>query len=245
MATGRGAWNARGAGGTKQYKDQHKPGPYYFLGSGYLNPGRSVRTPDEYAVHKAVLAYQRAAARRLKRTIEFDGLFGPQTYETILAFQKLHPEVGIWGGVGPDTSKALLYPDLWRVVRIQTAGINSKITPALVSGTIRHESLWDAGAVGYLDPTDLGLAQINGRAHPDMPTHVRLDPLAAFKFIVDYYNVSLRIFKNNLRDAVAAYNLGGAGARAWIAAGRPTWWQPRGSTSPRNMQDYIDSILAG
>lgn len=244
MANGRGAWNVSGAGGTKKYKDATRPGPYYYLGTGKKPVGRP-RTNDEYAVHLAVVAYQRALRRRLKlgSNILIDGVFGRQTSDYVLQFQNLHPEVGVWGGIGPDTSEALLKPDLINVVKNQAD--NALITPQIVSGTIRHESLWDAGAVGYLDPTDLGLAQINGPSHPDLTVAQRLAPLTAFAFVVSYYEAALIRFDNNVRDAIASYNLGAGGTRSWIADGRPDIWTPTGQTRPRNVKEYIDSILAG
>lgn len=242
--SGRGAWNVQGVGGTKQYKDSTKPGPYYYLRTGY--PGTSPRTADEYAVWKAVLAYQKAVARRLSISLTFDGLFGPQTSAAVLKFQNLNPLVGIWGGIGPDTSRALLIPDLKSTLAKKISnGSNSLITPNIVSGTVKKESLWDAGAVGYYDPNDLGLGQINGPAHPLLTKDQRLDPIVTFGFIVDYYNLALANLKNNVRDAIASYNLGSGGVKAWISDGRPDVWTPAGETRPREVKLYIDTILAG
>jgi soluble lytic murein transglycosylase-like protein len=122
---------------------------------------------------------------------------------------------------------------------------NSRITPKIVSGTVNHESMWDAGAVGYLDDSDLGLAQINGTAHPDLSRVERLNPLVAFDFVVRYYENALSQLDNNVRDAIASYNLGIGGARRWISQGRPQWYTPEGASRARNVWQYIDSILAG
>ena len=116
---------------------------------------------------------------------------------------------------------------------------------AVCSGTIRRESLWDAGAVGYTDPRDVGLAQINADAHPEWDTKTRLEPMNAFNFIVDYYNESLEYFNGNVRDSVASYNLGRGGASQWIKAGRPDIWIPGGSSTARDVKGYIDSIIRG
>jgi peptidoglycan hydrolase-like protein with peptidoglycan-binding domain len=180
----------------------------------------------------------------MQTDIVTDGLFGPQTEDAIYAFQEAHEdETGTpWGGVGPDTSKALLYPDLTRIVKSYE---NPKITPAIVSGTIRHESNWDAGAVGYIDDRDVGLAQINAEAHPDWTVAERLSPLPCFEFVTEYYIYALGQLNGNIRDAIASYNLGVGGARTWIRAGRPDSWTPAGSTTPRDVKGYIDSILKG
>lgn len=240
---GRGAWPANGAGGTKKYKDASRPGSYYFYGSGAKPEGRS-RTADEYAVYRAIKAYQKALNKYFgRKALEVDGYFGVQTQDAVFQFQTYNPQTGRpWGGIGPDTSKALLRPALDKVMAKVD---NPMITANMVSGTINHESMWDAGAVGYTDPDDLGLAQINGRAHPDLSRAQRLTPSTAFQFIVDYYSISLAQLAGNQRDAVAAYNLGVGGARTWIRAGRPDIWTPAGSTTPRNVKGYIDNILEG
>lgn len=236
--TGRGAWPANGAGGTKKYKDATKPGPYYYLGAGEA----STDDPNGFAVKQAVKAYQRALRRRQgNKNIVVDGIFGKQTSRAVTHFQEKHPEVGTpWGGIGPETSKALLYPDMLAVVKKR----NFKY-PNLVSGTINSESFWDAGAVGYIDETDLGLAQINGPSHPDLSDRERLRPNVAFNFIIDYYNNAFSQLGNDLDLVVASYNLGIGGARTWDRAGRPDLYTPPGSTRERNMRRYIDNILAG
>lgn len=241
--SGRGAWSASGLGGTRKYKDGSKPGPYYYLGTGTAPKGRE-RNADEYAVWRAVMAYQAALNRHLGTTLALDGILGPITSSRITQFQELNEATTgtPWGGIGPESSEALLYPLLRS--RVANAG-DSRISVTLISGTVRHESLWDAGAVGFLDPNDLGLAQINGPSHPKLGSDARLDPKVAFDFVIDYYRNALTTFKGNLRDAVASYNLGAGGTRSWIAAGRPDSWTPDGSDRPRDVKGYIDSILKG
>lgn len=233
--TGRGAWPANGLGGTKKYKDSTRPGPYYYLGSG--GPSDD---PNENAVYHAVRAYQKALNNRLGIDLKIDGVFGPATSQAVTRFQRRHPEVGIWGGIGPDTSRALLYPTMVAVVNKQ--GFKY---PNLVSGTIKTESYWDAGAVGYLDETDVGLAQINAQSHPEWSTAERLKPKRCFKFIIHYFNNAFNQLGNDLDLVVSSYNLGIGGARVWDRAGRPDIYTPPGADRPRNVRKYIDNIVAG
>lgn len=239
---GRGAWNNAGVGGTKKYKDGDTPGPYYYLGTGKKPSGRR-RTNDEYAVYRAVIGYQRALNRRMGAKLTVDGYFGPETSAAVTKFQEKHSDqTGTpWGGIGPESSEALLTPDVKKIVTTR----DTDVTLEMVTGTVRHEGIWDCGAVGYLDTTDLGLAQINGKAHPTMTKRQRLNPMFAFNFIIDYYENALNQLDGNIRDAVASYNLGIGGARSWIAAGRPDTWTPAGQTRPRDVKGYIDRILKG
>lgn len=239
---GRGAWNNAGKGGTKAYANPEKPGPYYYLGTGSLPTKDS---QDNKVVHLAVKAYQRALNRRLgdKYTVVVDGIFGPQTVSAVTRFQSKNPGLVVWGGIGPDTSKYLLLKDLERVVERFSKW--EQLSATVVSGLIRHESGWDVGAVGYADPNDVGLAQINGPSHPSMTTAQRVQPINAFKFIINYMNNALAHFDGNLRDAVASYNLGIGGADRWISQGRPDMYTPKGSTKARDVKYYIDTVLQG
>lgn len=244
MANGRGAWPVSGLGGTKKYKDKTRPGPYYFVGSGY---DIDVDDPNQYAVKGAVKAYQNALNREFlpdDKHLTVDGLFGEKTSAVVFAYQEKHAaQTGTpWGGIGPDTSRTLLLPLLKRVHRNRA---ESDTPLNICSGTIRHESNWDAGAVGYIDPRDVGLAQINAQAHPEWSVDERLTPLLSYRFVVDRYNADIDYFKGNVRDAVAAYNLGRGGANRWISQGRPDWYTPQGSTTARNVKAYIDSIFEG
>lgn len=242
MTHGRGAWNNSGAGGTKAFNNAAKPGPYYYIGSGGLDPKAS---QDNWAVHQAVKAYQRALNRRLgpRWEVEPDGIFGADTSHAVERFQnKHHEELTVWGGIGPDTSRLLLLPDLNRISSLKAS---AALSPTVISGLIRHESNWDVGAVGYVDNDDLGLAQINGRAHPDLSRAKRVRPMVAFNFVIDYMNNAIRNFDGVVRDAIASYNLGSGGARDWISQGRPEWYTPKGQTKARNVWAYIDSVLKG
>lgn len=246
--SGRGAWANSGLGGTLNVTGTG-PGPYYVLSDGGPWVGsaglEADATANERAVTGAVKAYQHGLHRRLDVPIKFDGQFGPRTKQLVKDFQV---SVGIsdWGGIGPDTSKMLLFPDLRFVVnkrRDEVGPLGDMITPVLVCGVITMESTWDAGAVGFADEHDVGLAQINAQAHPDMSEEERLQPVTSFNFVFDYMLAALRADGiEDIKDAVASYNLGIGGTRTWIRAGRPSLWTPPGSTVERDMDHYIYTI---
>lgn len=235
MTNSRSAWPNGGAGGTRDTTGR-LPGPYYvntgakpWVGS----PGWSSPDVDYRAVHGGVLAIQKALVRLGLFTNKPIGLYGAETERAVLKFQQSLPaSAGItpWGGVGRDTSKALFLPWMKEIV--------TQIDWRVVCGIIENESNWDPGAVGYVDPTDLGLAQINGPSHPSLDERERLDPAVAFGFVQTYIVEALDYLNDNLRDAVASYNLGLGGADQWIAAGRPDVW------NGREVKAYIDRILS-
>lgn len=244
--TGRGAWNAAGKGGTLSI-DGKKPGMYYRVpatGTNYIGKVVDPANPDQRAVKAAVKAYQSALNRRMGTKLLVDGILGPVTGKVIVDFQKSRGEVAD-GVIGPKTSKAMLFPDLSTVVVAQQKAYpgNAVITPVVVCGLITQESGWDAGAVGYVDDKDLGLAQINGPSHPEYTEAQRLDPIVAFTFVFGYLRTSLVNDKiETIDDAIASYNLGIGGATSWIKAGRPDVWTPTPTSAPRKVREYINKI---
>lgn len=246
---GRGAWNPAGVGGTLSY-DGLNPGGYYRLPKGSSRPvGEFAQDNDHRAVRGAVDAYRTALERRLSITIDAgDGTFTAQMADAVYGFQMGLPNVTPWGGVGPDTAKALLSPDIVRITH--QAGVPATI----VCGIITTESSFDGGAIGYVDPEDVGLAQINGPAHPEYTFAQRLKSGLSIRFVASTFSSALAAFEGNQRDAVSSYNLGIGGwssqyerlvgTRGWIADGRPDSWTPPGSSSPRDVKAYIDHITS-
>lgn len=258
--SGRGAWNSKGRGGTlKRLKDETTPaGPYYLLG---VSPAKlvgsaardalkagKVPTTDDLAVNYGVKAIQKLVnlAGASPKLAE-DGVSGKGTDAGVRAFQK-KTGLKVDGSVGPNTMKALLLPHIKKMAGTADVGGQPKWT--VVYGFLANEGGWDPGAVGYIDEADLGLAQINGRAHPDMSVAERFDPIVAIQFNIDYLDNALKNLKGNLRDAVLSYNLGSYGITLWIKAGRPRYWNPTTKKSSptaaegfRDTKTYIDRIL--
>ena len=238
--TGR-CWPGDGEGGTLSV-DGTEPGPYYRLAAGDMPV---VGTLSDFplvtnrAVHFAVKAIQKALNRHLHLGLRIDGRFGRMTRNATIAFQQKHlgePGITAWGGVGPDTSKALFAPLIQRLA-------TTDVPACLLVGQIQNESGFDPGAVGYADDRDLGLLQINGHYHPDMTEADRFSPIIAIEYAVTLYEANLFQLAGNLRDAVVAYNLGVGGARTWIRNGRPDvadWYSPS-----RDIRGYVDRILGG
>lgn len=247
--TGRGAWNVEGLGGTRSYPNHDRPGPYYGQTSGYPPSAVDVRTSNEWAVHYAVRAYQQAINERTGADILVDGYYGPVTRRAVAAFQESQG-VQAWGGIGEDTSERLLTPRVTLTVQ-HRPNRHAGVTVTIIKGLIRKESNWDAGAVGYADDRDVGLVQINHTAHPDWDTARRINVVTCVEFAVDYLTQS-RHELGNIRDAIASYNLGRGGARSWVKAGRPNWYNPTtrlaaapGEKGARDVRGYIDDVLAG
>jgi hypothetical protein len=237
---GRGAWPKDGAGGTLSLGGT-EPGAYYVLadidsglplvGSGGWNSTNG----DERAVHGGTRAIQRALNRRGKYGLRVTGKFDIPTRDAAVEFQR---SLGSsrWGGIGQSTAKALFLPDL-------QSRCKALKFPAweVVCGVVQNESAWDPGAVGKVKPVDIGLAQINGDAHPDMSERERLSPTYAFTFIIRYLTNAMKALDGNVDYAIASYNLGITGCRRWVALGCPEWYTPPGSV-PRNVPAYIARI---
>lgn len=243
---GRGAWPEAGIGGTLDLTGT-RAGSYYrapAMSPGMAMPGLvgalAVRTSgtctmNHYAVYTAVKALQSAFGLS---GAAVDGIFGRGTDLAARVYQGAHGLV-VDGIIGPATSRSLFVPLVARTAADLTAGA-TLLGQQLVRGHIGTESQWDAGAVGYTTPDDLGLGQINAPSHPSMTRDECLTPKNAVAWVVFFVDGNLKSMDGNVRDAIAAYNLGVGGARSWVKAGRPDVWV-HGVTT--NVRVYIDRVL--
>lgn len=250
-SAGRGAWPTGGRGGTLS-ADGTGPGRFYrsvapkavapTVGlAGYRASAASATCPvDEYAVHRAVAAVQAELRERVLlgadgRPLTVDGLWGPNTDHAVRGWQA-RCGVPVDGVFGPVTSRALFQGQAVRAGgQLDPGGVVARI----LIGTIEVESRWDPGAVGASTPQDLGLGQLNGPAHPQLPAASRLDPRVALPYVAGLIAGNLEAFSGQARDAVAAYRYGRTGAREWVAAGRPQMWKNTDAWA------YIGRVLNG
>lgn len=239
--SGRGAWSNKGRGGTlKRLSDNTTPpGPYYLLANQVPLVGKAAQvaaqagtkpTLDDLAVNFGVKAIQKLLNLGGGELV-MDGVFGKGTDAAVRTYQG-QQKVKVDGSVGPTTMGKLLLPHIKRI-----GGTDWEV----VFGLLKNEGGFDPAAVGAVDERDLGLAQINGLAHPNMTIAQRFDPIVAIQFNADYLAAALEAL-GNVRDAVLAYNLGVGGVRTWIKAGRPRYYSPDGGPM-RDTTQYVDRVL--
>jgi hypothetical protein len=243
---GRGAWTK--TGGLLQLDrkaNKTVPGPYYManINDPYMigvkvhlaiknNQPVSI---NDYAVYLGVKALQRRLNITLGTNLAVDGMLGPKTDAVI---KQLQTKLGVVadGMIGPKTATELFLP----VIKEESKQYG--VDWSIVAGLIKQESQFDPGAVGYQDTRDMGLGQINLKAHPEFTIEEAFTPALAVDYIADRFRKALTYF-GNVRDAIASYNLGYGGAAEWIRKGRPDIWTPSWDTVPRNTKEYIDNIL--
>lgn len=235
------SWPNNGAGGTLNAKGTG-PGPYYCLaatGQPQVGSAGKAQTSStdllDRAVNYAVRAIQRGMNYRVDSGLVLDGVFGPKTRDAVMLWQKTLPttaNVTPWGGVGSDSVKAMYVPNLKKIA-------GDLYGPCY--GLIQMESSWDIGAVGYSDPNDLGLGQINGPSNPDLTVADRFDVTISLTYVSDRLRNATSDFGGDLRTAIASYNLGAGGARTWKKAGSPDEWNVGGAV--RYVNKYIDTVL--
>lgn len=213
-----GTLNARGTG----------PGPYYrapaslnarmpgLIGALAVRHGLACDI-NSYAVYKAVAALQSVFGANP------DGILGKDSHAAICSWQKTR---GLYvdGVIGPKSCRAIYMPLIVEAV-MHADPFHFDVLRGIVVGTISVESAFDLGAVGVSTPKDLGIAQINGPAHPTMSADARLDPDIAITWMVGFVEGNLRALEFDVPAAILAYNLGRTGARYWVQAGRPQWFR--------------------
>lgn len=240
-STGRGAWPDSGLGGTLDATGK-APGGFYRARAGDqpypgLVAAQAVRAGtgvdiNSYTVYAAVKTIQVMVGAIV------DGLFGDETGTKLVTWQDNHglPDDGVFGAL---TSRAMFLPFVNASVNKVTADtIERDSIRKLTQGHIGYESSWDPGAVGATTPQDLGLGQINGPAHPTLTVDDRLSPRVAIASVVYLVQTNLQAMGGIEGDAIAAYNLGVAGAKEWVRLGRPEVWKGK------SVKRYIRGVLA-
>lgn len=245
---GRGAWPSTGVGGTlKTSAGKIQPGPYYML---HPDPTKRIgyqQTVDrakgkplelnQSAVWHGVIGIQALLNRYSIKDIPLSGVYDDATFKAAVYFQGkngLAPD----GIIGKKTMQSLLLP------LVKERAAKTKVGYIPVFGLLVNEGALDPGAVGGVDPDDLGLAQINMPSHPEISVSDAFCPSFAVNFVTNYYRNSLDEFNKDIGAAIASYNLGIGGTRLWIAAGSPDIWTPPWAKGPRNVRKYINNILA-
>jgi len=237
---GRGSFATNAKLGGTLSADGKTPGPYYRApgGPGVPMPGligalavRGGTTCDinAYAVHRAVKALQPHFGATP------DGILGPRSDAAIKAWQKARNLVAD-GIIGPKSTRFIFEPIAIEAATALNTG-HADMVRRIVVVTITVESAFDLGAVGVTTPQDLGVAQINGPAHPSMSVDARLDPVVAIEWMATFIEGNLKEFGWDQAAGILAFNLGRTGVRYWIEAGRPQWFRGTDTTA------YVSKIL--
>lgn len=240
---GRGAFPDTGIGGTLNVTGT-APGRYYRAPANakVKMPGTTgalavkIGSPcsiNDYAVYWAVKSIQKIVGA------DVDGRFGPMTGGSVTNYQRKHVLTAD-GVVGPVTSRVLFKPLVEAAALAEDVHHADLLFP-LTMGHLNAESKCDAGAVGWADPYDIGIGQINAPSHPDVSTDTKLNVATAIPWMVHFIDRNLKVMDYVLDDAIVAYNLGISGASAWIAAGRPDKW----GSGAMNVRLYIDMVKKG
>ncbi len=145
--------------------------------------------------------------------------FGAAMERNTRAFQRAKG-LAADGEIGPHTAGALFDRSFTRYEQFY------EVPGRFVCKGCHLESAVDPGAVGYADVHDLGIMQINTVTHPSLTEAQLFDA----EWSLDYYARTLRSQMDTLKDwdaAVASWNVGGGGAKAWLGAGKPaTLFEP-------------------
>jgi soluble lytic murein transglycosylase-like protein len=177
-----------------RYKDRAEPG-----------------TPKGYALV--------ALKRELKYRGYGDGLdteslfFGAAAKARTTEFQV---DVGLKGDgvIGPTTARRLFKKRIW------DAAHTSNVPALMLCKQLNLESGFDPAAVGYVDPRDRGLAQINSYWHPEIDDAKAFDPAFSIPWAANYLGENIKALGDT--DAgLAAHNVGRFYARQWLEANKP------------------------
>lgn len=197
---------------------------YYQKGSGAL-PTLTQPTLEQQLVASACLSIKNELVYRGYAASVTGPKIGRRAEASIKQFQSEHTvrlsdgteaQLTADGVVGPLTAQAL-----YRARFVLVSRKSGFPVPDIIGKIVSHESLFDPGAQGYVDPDDFGLGQINFVFHP-MTTH---DQAASGDFTAAFISRELSSAYGVLKDfdaAIAAYNVGTFPAQQWLDAGKPS-----------------------
>jgi hypothetical protein len=142
--------------------------------------------------------------------------FGEAVENSVKDFQKAR-NITVDGEVGQTTGRALFRD---RIVDVESL---LELPAGTLGKKIALESAFDPAAVGFVDPDDKGLCQINTRIHTVSEAQA-FDPEFSVVWAGEYVLAQKREIErraNTMKAARAAYNVGNFYAAEWMLAGFP------------------------
>lgn len=149
--------------------------------------------------------------------VSYTPVFGDAATNRTKDFQR-DRGLKIDGQVGPATARELFRKRTEFLENIHA------FTRGTLGNLITLESAWDPVAVGYADPDDHGLVQINLRIHSTVTVEQAFDPAFCISWAANYIQSSEdRIVQevDILKAARASYNIGVEYAKRWMRDGYP------------------------
>ena len=108
--------------------------------------------------------------------------------------------------------------------RVQTTETKYELSSGSIGKLLKLESGYDPVALGYVDPDDTGIAQINLRIHSSISVAQAYDPAFAIdwtgRYLSGQYD-AIASRANVMKAARAAYNVGNGNAYNWMMDGFP------------------------
>lgn len=138
----------------------------------------------------------------------------PPTQEEMKGFEGLKKQGLLGQGYDPaPTFRGFKGPQPEDMIAnlIQSAAMEYGINPSLLAAVLFQESRFNPQAVGASDPNDIGIAQINMLAHPQVTRDQAFDPTFAIPYAAQLLSGNIEHF-GDVNRGVAAYNVGRGGA---------------------------------
>lgn len=187
----------------------------WFYRQGFAADG-DVRKADGIYAIKQELVYN-GYGHDVVLTLPFFGRFAVAETKR---FQKDHGLTAD-GVVGPNTARALFRK------RIANTETMLSIPSSLLGKLLHLESNDDPVAEGVVDENDEGIAQVNLPSHPDVSEPDAHNPAFAIPWAGRYLKgLYTATGAKDWDVALAAYNVGTALAKKWLAAGKPATGGP-------------------
>jgi hypothetical protein len=140
------------------------------------------------------------------------------TYRAVKAYQKTS-SLGVDGAVGRQTYTSLIKHVVF------AREVKYDIPNHYLAGMITQESGFDPVAIGYINPNDRGLLQINEIYHPDISDKEAFNPRFAVEWGARRMTTASNLFVGKTTelqwDCAIAYHNNPTLAKEWFETGQP------------------------
>lgn len=175
---------------------------------------------DDLRENWAIKSFQEELVYRGFDPGTYSGIYDRATYRAVVNFQKTRG-INADGKIGSVTSRKLF------TKRMNELTVTYGLAPKVLCGLVTQESGFDPAAVGFVNPSDRGLVQINASAHPDVSDEYAFTAQSALQWGAERLSNAYEYFSSKTSDeslawkcAIANHN-SPADAKAWVTTGSP------------------------
>jgi len=182
------------------------------------------------------------AIQSIQRELSFNGIDpgpinGIYNFNTYLAVRQFQKARGLKrdGQCGLYTLKSLF------ATRFEETGAENRVPPKILCGLAYQESGFDPGAVGFVNPHDRGMYQINSEAHPSVEDEAAFNAQFSVEWTATRLRATYKKFRKQTGKRILAWKCTIASHNSPAQASE---WAETGVAPSEQIKNYVDKVLS-